>query len=158
MEAEKYPNSQPPVLATHYELGDWVEECSNITGRMSPPMYVVAIFKDTLYLEINPEQGDPFEVDMEDVRPIPLTKEFLVDNGAYGKKIVNEEQGVIDTVPGVISKYDLNDWVDIHKYKDRFIAKYHGRDDEYLHVVYLRYVHELQHFYQMFNIDKPIKV
>jgi len=156
MEAEKYPNPKLPTLAIHYQLGDWVQEYSRITGKMSPPMYIVAMLKDTLYLEIDPEQGDPFEVDLEDVRPIPLTKDFLISIDAYGKRIVNEEYGVTETVPGVISKWDLNDWVDIHKYKDKFIAKYHGKDDEYLHVVYLRYVHDLQHFYRLFEIDKPV--
>lgn len=158
MESEKSSKSQLPALAIHYQIGDLVQEYSPNTGRMSPPMYIVAIFKDVLYLEINPEQGDPFEVDLKDVQPIPLTKDFLVNIGAYGKRIVNDEKGIMGTVPGVASKWDLNDWVDIHKYKDKFIAKYHGRDDEYLHVVYLRYVHELQHFYRLFEVNKPIIV
>lgn len=158
METEKYPNPQLPALPIHYQLGDWVCEYSQITGRESPAMYIVAMFKDVLYLEIDPEQGDPFEVDIEDVRPIPLSKEFLVERDIYGKRIVNDEDGVEETIPGIASKWDLNDWVDIHKYKDKFIAKYHGRGDEYLHVVYLRYVHDLQHFYRMFEIDKSIIV
>ncbi len=103
MEAEKYPNPQLPTLAIHYQLGDWVREYSSITGKESPAMYVVAMFKDVLYLEIDPEQGDPFEVDYEDVRPIPLTKEFLVERDIYGKRIVNDEHGIEETIPGVAS-------------------------------------------------------
>lgn len=156
MEAEKYPNPQLPALPIHYQLGDWVQEYSPITKKMSPPMYIVAMFKDTLYLEIDHEQGDPFEVDIENVRPIPLSKDFLVERDIYGKRIVSYEHGILETIPGIASKWELNDWVDIHKYKSKFIAKYHRRDDEYIHVIYLRYVHDLQHFYRLFEIDKPI--
>ncbi len=155
MEAEKYPNPDVPKLKTHYEIGDWVCE-RGITGRLSPNMYIVGMWEDTCYLEIDPEQGDPFEVDLVDIEPIPLTKEMLQEMGVYGKRIVTPPEHTIDTIPGVVTKWDLNDWVDIHKYKDKFIAKYHGRDDEYLHVVYLRYVHELQHFYRMFDINKVV--
>lgn len=153
MEATK-SNAQPPVLRYHFQIGDWVYE-RGISQKLSPPMYIMAILKDTLYLEIDPEQGDPFEIDIEDIEPIPLTKEMLVKNDIYGKRIVNEES-FIEGVPGFVTKWDMNYWVDIHKYRDKFIAKYHGRDDEYLHVVYLRYVHELQHFYRMFEIDKTL--
>lgn len=154
MEVKNYNNSAS-VLANHYQIGDWVYE-RGTTGILSPAMYIVSMLKDTLYLEIDPEQGDPFEVDLIDVEPIPLTKEWLQSQDIYGKRIVNDQDSIIDTVPGVITKWELNDWVDIHKYKDRFIAKFHGRDDEYLHVVYIRYVHELQHFYRMFGINKVV--
>lgn len=150
-------NNSASILPNHYQIGDWVYE-RGITGILSPAMYIVSMLKDTLYLEIDPEQGDPFEVDLVDIEPIPLTKEWLQSQDIYGKRIVNDQYGMIDTVPGVITKWELNDWVDIHKYKDRFIAKYHGRDDEYLHVVYLRYVHELQHFYRMFGIHKEVRL
>ena len=53
MEAEKYPNPQLPALPIHYQLGDWVREYSQITGKESPAMYIVAMFKDVLYLEID---------------------------------------------------------------------------------------------------------
>lgn len=148
-------NNSASVLANHYQIGDWVYE-RGTTGLLSPAMYIVSMLKDTLYLEIDPEQGDPFEVDLVDVKPIPLTKEWLQSQDIYGKRIVNDQDSIIDTVPGVITKWELNDWVDIHKYKDRFIAKFHGRNDEYLHVVYLQYVHELQHFYRMFGINKEV--
>lgn len=156
MEVKNCNNTTTPALPNHYQIGDWVYE-RGTTGILSPAMYIVSMLKDTLYLEIDPEQGDPFEVDLEDIEPIPLTKEWLQEQDIYDKRIVNDQNGIIDTVPGVIKKWDLNDWVDIHKYKDRFIAKFHRTDDEYLHVVYLRYVHELQHFYRMFGIDKEVK-
>ena len=155
MEVKNCNNTTTPALPNHYQIGDWVYE-RGTTGILSPAMYIVSMLKDTLYLEIDPEQGDPFEVDLIDIEPIPLTKEWLQAQDIYGKRIVNEEAGIIETVPGVIPKWELNDWVDIHKYKDRFIAKYHSVDDEYLHVVYLRYVHELQHFYRMFGINKEV--
>lgn len=155
MEAENCLERNVPALKTHYEIGDWVCE-RGISGKLSPDMYIVGMWKDTLYLELTPEQGDPYEVDLADIEPIPLTKEMLQSMDAYGKRVVTTSDQIIESVPGVITKWELNDWVDIHKYKDKFIAKYHGRDDEHLHVVYLRYVHELQHFYRMFNIDKVV--
>lgn len=148
-------NNNISKTTNNYQIGDWVYE-RGIAGKLSPAMYIVSMLKDTLYLEIDPEQGDPFEVDLADIIPIPLTKEWLQSQNAYGKRIVNDQNGIIETIPGIITKWHLNDWVDIHKYKDKFIAKYHGTDDEYLHVVYLRYVHDLQHFYRMFGINKEI--
>lgn len=58
--------NNPTKKPNHYQIGDWVYE-RGITGALSPAMYIVSMLKDTLYLEIDPEQGDPFEVDLEDI-------------------------------------------------------------------------------------------
>ena len=43
-------------------VGDWVQAWDDITKRYTPPERITAIFDDgTVYTEIDPEQGDPFE-------------------------------------------------------------------------------------------------
>ncbi|WP_333615653.1 hypothetical protein [Bacteroides pyogenes] len=59
-------------------IGDWVQECSKITGRPSIPMYVSAIFKDgTIYLDFNGNEGDVWETDIEKIFPITIDKDIL---------------------------------------------------------------------------------
>lgn len=74
------PTPNLPKPSIFLELGDWVcEKMEYIQGktRLSPPMYVVGIWTDGVYLEIDKEQGDPFEADYKDIVPIPITHEIV---------------------------------------------------------------------------------
>lgn len=159
MEAMKSDNITNPVLpkpCIFLELGDWVcEKSEYIQGktRLSPPMYVVGIWTDGVYLEIDSEQGDPFEADYKDIVPIPLTKELLVKLDCYGKKRLSNTPDV----DGVISKWQTNDYWEIHKHRNMFVAKCHEHTTN-VSVCYLQYVHELQHFLRRHGIDMDIKL
>ena len=64
-------------------IGDWVQaHLVTIEGeeRLSPPMYIVAISEDWVQTRVDPEQGDPDEYDIEDIRPIRITEAFMQFN------------------------------------------------------------------------------
>lgn len=64
-------------------IGDWVQAGTVVfqgEERLTPPMRVVGIGETWVNLEIDPEQGDPFEEDIKDIRPIPLTADILERN------------------------------------------------------------------------------
>ncbi|TFD96692.1 hypothetical protein E2605_07685 [Dysgonomonas capnocytophagoides] len=46
------------------------------------PMYIEAIFKDTVYLNFEGNEGDVWEENTKDLEPIPLTEEILIKAGA----------------------------------------------------------------------------
>lgn len=116
----------------HLEIGDWVCE-RGISQRLSPPMYVVGIWKDVIYLEIDPEQGDPFEVDIKDIEPMSISRKIIDDNGLAGLFSVYAHKGDIAV---------------IFKNADK------GSNQH----IPIKYVHELQHFMRLHGIDKEIRL
>lgn len=83
MEAEKSKvelNHQLPRVPIHLELGDWVYERGEVSKRLFPAMYVVGIWDNGVYLELDTEQGDPFEAEYKNIELIPLTDEIIRDN------------------------------------------------------------------------------
>lgn len=83
MEAESSKtelNQQLPRVPIHLELGDWVYERGEVSRELSPAMYVVGIWDNGVYLELDTEQGDPFEADYKDIVPIPLTDDIIAKN------------------------------------------------------------------------------
>lgn len=59
-------------------LGMWVRQWHEIPGKYSPPMKVVGIFGDgDMYLEIDKEQGDPFDGNLSDTVALPIDAETL---------------------------------------------------------------------------------
>ena len=63
-------------------VGDWVQAWDDITKRYTPPERITAIFDDgTVYTEIDPEQGDPFEYDISEIDGLPITSELLLGFG-----------------------------------------------------------------------------
>lgn len=131
------------------ELGDWVQGCHeyvNGSRRLAPPMYVVGIWESGVYLEIDPEQGDPFEYDYKDIIPIDLTDDIFKVNGIWDN---HPDWSAIEKVGYHISVMDKTDGS-----YDVAIITNDGRDDS----VSCRFVHELQHFINLCGIDKQIKL
>ena len=124
----KQDNQQTPISL---ELGDWVCERSEASRQLSPPMYVVGIYEDVVYLRIDSEQGDPFEVDLKDVTPIPISRKMLEDNGLTGCFGAYENNGRIAII---------------------FNNKENGCNQR----IPIKYVHELQHFMRLHGIGKAI--
>lgn len=58
-------------------LGNWVYE----SERSHFPMQVVNIDEKMVYLDFDSNEGDVFDGRMEDICPIPITTDFLKDNG-----------------------------------------------------------------------------
>lgn len=66
-------------------IGDWVcaEQLCGVHSepRLAPPMKVVGLGESWVNLEIDPEQGDPFEFEPSEIRGVPITTEVLEKNG-----------------------------------------------------------------------------
>lgn len=66
-------------------IGDWVcaeQLCGvNSEPRLTPPMKVVGLGESWVNLEIDTEQGDPFEFEPSEIRGVPITAEVLEKNG-----------------------------------------------------------------------------
>lgn len=66
-------------------IGDWVQAVQLVgvdnKERLTPPMRVVGLGESWINLEIDPEQGDPFEYEPSEIRGIPITAEVLEMNG-----------------------------------------------------------------------------
>lgn len=54
---------------------------NNIFSQKGFPMYVEAIFRDTVYLNFEGNEGDIWEEDIKDLVPIPVTEEILLKAG-----------------------------------------------------------------------------
>ena len=86
------------ISVSDLSVGDWVcaEQLCGVHSepRLTPPMRVVSLgggAEGWVNLEIDPEQGDPFEFEPSEIRGVPITAEVLEKNGfthdKWSKKI-----------------------------------------------------------------------
>lgn len=83
------------ISVSDLSVGDWVcaEQLCGVHSepRLTPPMKVVGLGESWVNLEIDPEQGDPFEFEPSEIRGVPITAEVLEKNGfthdKWSKKI-----------------------------------------------------------------------
>lgn len=106
-------------------IGDCV--CAVCGERLTPPMRVVGLGESWVWLEINPEQGDPFEFEPSEIRGIEITDEILEKNGLHD------------------AEYGL-----VIKPKDDKLCASVGVSIE------IKYVHELQHALRLAKVGKEI--
>jgi len=65
-------------------VGDYVQEWSEIPGKWSMPMYVDGIFGDgDLYLNFDENPADPWETNVKDVYDIPIDWGILTHFGFF---------------------------------------------------------------------------
>ena len=65
-------------------IGDYVQEWSEIPGKWSMPMYVDGIFADgDLYLNFDENEADPWETNVKDVYDIPIDWGILQHFGFF---------------------------------------------------------------------------
>ena len=115
-------------------VGDWVQAWDDITKRYTPPERITAIFDDgTVYTEIDPEQGDPFEYDISEIDGLPITSELLL---GFGLKDMENTTFYGDPV-GLIVRRTEN--------QISFLGRVYG----------CVFMHEFQHF--MRNLDDSEK-
>lgn len=86
------------ISVSDLSVGDWVcaEQLCGVHSepRLTPPMRVVSLGSGAgcwVNLEIDPEQGDPFEFEPSEIRGVPITAEVLEKSGfthdKWSKKI-----------------------------------------------------------------------
>lgn len=68
------------IKAGDIMLGNWF----HVNGY---PMYVDSIFRDTVYLEFEGNEGDVWEENIKDLKPIPLTEDILLKAGFRKRKM-----------------------------------------------------------------------
>lgn len=71
---------------------------NNIFSKKGFPMYVEAIFRDTVYLNFKGNEGDVWEEDIKDLVPIPLTEEILLKAG-FEKESEDDKYGRVFLIP-----------------------------------------------------------
>ena len=99
------------ISVSDLSVGDWVcaEQLCGVHSepRLTPPMKVVGLGESWVNLEIDPEQGDPFEFEPSEIRGVPITAEVLEKSGfthdKWSKKIwryEDEESEVVYYIEG----------------------------------------------------------
>ena len=59
-------------------IGAWVRQWRKMPDCFSSPMYVCGLFSNgKMYLDIDDNCGDPFDAEIKDVTPIPITEDML---------------------------------------------------------------------------------
>ena len=73
------------ISVSDLSVGDYV--CAEVScgvhsdSRLTPPMKVVSLGESWVNLEIDTEQGDPFEFEPHEIRGVPITEEVLEKSG-----------------------------------------------------------------------------
>lgn len=142
------------MKANELAIGDWVCAAGPVLNgeeRLTPPMRIVAIGETWACLRIDVEQGDPFEENIEDIRPMPLTVDALLANGwewVHPKRLraeVRDEEEQLVWAFEVTIFNDCRLWANVH------ISGYSLR-------MPVDYVHELQHAMRLSGIEKEFEL
>lgn len=129
-------------------VGDWVcvEEMVGVHNepRHTPPMKIVALGEDWVQLRLDPEQGDPFEYDISEIRGVGITPEILKSQGFIF------EWGHRDYLryrysAAYLERRSENMW--------GFSSVYH-----HLTTISLRFVHQLQQALRLAGIEKEFEL
>lgn len=139
------------------QIGNWVY----LGEKAQFPMQITSIFgcldgdDGTVYLDFEGNEGDIWDVNIEDMRPIPITEELLEKNGF--KRSENN----------VWRDYELEaTWDYETKDMQSFTLEKYPNDDNLVcgygsclwNGVNIKYVHELQNAMRMVGIEWNIKL
>lgn len=91
--SEEQATYQCSLSAQELRIGNWVYDGE----RTQFPMQVVALGKDWAHLDFPGNEGDLWEADIKDLRPISVTEEILKKagfkwDGGYGHKRLDENK------------------------------------------------------------------
>ena len=142
-------------------VGDWVcaEQLCGVgnESRLTPPMRVVSLGSGAggwVNLEIDPEQGDPFEYEPSEIRGVPITTEILEKNGWTNDGMY------------AFLRIDEHRHLEYYFHEHRLRKYYCGVDEWQNHAkvnditfaVHCYSVHQLQHALRLARVDKEIKM
>lgn len=138
------------------QIGDWVYESEHTKF----PMFVAGTFKDivnngVVYLDFNGNEGELWEVDIDDISPIPITEEFLLKNGFKR----SENHVWRDYNVDATWDYETNDM-------QSFTLEKYPNDENLVcgygsclwNGVNIKYVHELQNAMRLAGIEWEVKI
>ena len=131
-------------------IGAWVQEYSPAADRLYMPMQVVGLFQslisqDTVYLDFEGNEADPWEAELKDLRGIPVTEELLLKNGFVKD---DEFEGVYNYDYFYVLKEENRWWMDTNMTKP-FSSQLVLQD---------LYVHQLQEALRWAGVDLKIKL
>lgn len=125
------------------QIGDWVY----LNENARYPMQVVSIFgslgddEGTVYLDFEGNEGDVFESDVKDIFPIPITEEFLADNGfEYLPTYWNKNKNYFKLPDKRFALFSVMD-------SDKTSYRIRGMG------INVKYVHELQNALRMVGVE-----
>lgn len=139
-------------------IGDWVcaEQLCGVNNepRLTPPMKVVGLGESWVNLEIDPEQGDPFEFESSEIRGVPITAEVLEKNGWRNDGMY------------AILRIDEHLHLEYYYHEHRLRKWYCGIDEWANHAkvnditfqVHCYSVHQLQHALRLAGVNKEINL
>lgn len=141
------------MKANELQIGDWVCAAGPVINgeeRLTPPMRVVSVGETWVCLRIDPEQGDPFEHDIDEIRPIPLTADILIANGwkRIPPELFRREYRKYGKVTAAV---EVEIWREGVIYSEIWTSGYSLR-------LPTLYVHQLQHALRMAGIEKEIEL
>lgn len=142
---------------TELQIGDWVyygEEARY-------PMQVVSIFGSlgdydgTVDLDFEGNPGDVFESDVKDIFPIPITEEFLAENGFKKEACPVWKDYEVESTWSKYTEDSLS--VCLEKYPNEEGMVF-GYGSCLWNGVSIRYVHELQNVLRMVGVEPDVKI
>lgn len=138
------------------QIGDWVYE----SEQTRFPMFVFALWEDYMdkgivYLDFEGNESDLWEVNIDDICPIPITEEFLLKNGFKRSDSYVCEDYKVEAV----WNYETKD-------KQSFTLGKYPNDENLVcgygsclwNGVNIKYVHELQHAMRLAGIEWEVKI
>lgn len=139
-------------------IGDWVcaEQLCGVHNapRLTPPMKVVGLGESWVNLEIDSEQGDPFEFEPCEIRGVTITPEILEKNGfAFKHKGIEFDHYETNLENGktLLLSFDRGE----HYY---LMIEEKGKRGLHQIDCPLGYVHQLQHAIRLAGIEKEIEL
>lgn len=119
---------------------------------------IILIEKDYVRVQYEVDDGDDWddweEVGLEDIEPIPITKEILEKNGFVIKKKL-AQMGNFGNSPLIM--WHFEDEPILRHFKHEL--EIHQNDTGKVHIhIPCEYVHQLQHALRLCGIDKTIKL
>ena len=148
------------LIATDLMIGDWVNvtlEGETFKGRVTSINGDTEDIKISLYTApLGWEDGDDFE----EIEPIPLTPEILKkngwhkakQNGSYDRKCMRLD-GLKELPEGVDNALSFAQWCIDPKFEYHLLDIYMWKGCVML---WIEYVHQLQHALRLCGIDKEI--
>lgn len=135
--SEEQATYQCSLSAQELRIGNWVYDGE----RTQFSMQVVALGKDWAHLDFPGNEGEVWEADIKDLRPIELTEELLKKNEFYVRKSL-----------GIIESYFLHrEKAHIHAYEFYDGWQVHIDDERYTTVFSqkINFLHQLQNAYYL---------
>lgn len=136
-------------------VGDIVQAKVAI-NRLTPSMRVVGVGEACggyVYLEIDKEQGDPFEHTPDEVVGVPLDTDFLLNNGFVDNKLGQYYCRVDNTKNIRCGELHPKQWLITI---DEVVGD--GEYETHAFNMKAKYVHELQHLVNDCKLNKEFKI